>query len=213
MELPEILKGEVHLPLNEGTTSEQAIEMCNGFYLTQLKVEDFQGSQAFFNPSKQLALELIDLDSGKVLVNFVNKTVMAPEAGEQTLDLDSEGDWVIDNPLYDAGEQVSLLTAPITVHNIEELGFLDDVGVGNTYPIVGTDNNAAYALSQLLNSYRVLGGWVSGTMGELCTGGFKLVYKGPAEDLPAEYAVEYSEMVAIVEILHGSQQGYLCLRV
>lgn len=213
MEIPEILKGEVHLPLTEGTTSEQAIEMCNGFYLTQLRDEDFQGSQAFFNPAKRLALELISLEGGEVVVNFVNKTMTPVEGQSETQDLDGEGDWVIDNPIYDAGEQVSWISAPVTVHNLEELEFLDDVGVGNTYPVVGTDNNAAYNLSQLLNSYRVLGAWVSGTMGSLCTGGFKLVFKGPSKQLPEQYWVEDSEMVAIVEILHGSEQGYLCLRV
>lgn len=214
MELPDILKGEVHLPLKEGTTSAQAIELCNGFYLTTLKAEDFKPSQAFLNVSRQFSLELIDPETGEVLVAFTNKTMAAQEVSSLgDLDPDSQEDWVIDNPLYDTGTRVQWLSAPVTVHNIEELEFLDIVGVGNTYPIVGTDNTAAYTLAQLLNSYRVLGGWMSGTLGDLCTGGFKLVYKGSSQDLPTEFMVDYSEMVAIVEILHGSQQGYLCLRI
>jgi hypothetical protein len=214
MEIPEILKGGVHLPLKEGMTSVQAIELCNGFYLTALSAEDFKQSQAFLNPSRQFALELIDKESGEVLVTFTNKTMAVQPVEEgSSLAVDDSDDWVIDNPLYDTGTRAVWLNAPITVHNVEELEFLDIVGVGNTYPIVGTDNTVAYTLAQLLNNYRVMGGWMSGTIGELCTGGFKLVYKGSTQDLPTEFMVDYSEMVAIVEILHGSQQGYLCLRV
>lgn len=210
MDLPAILTGEVHLPLTESTTSAQAVELCNGFYLTQLNADDFKRSQAFLSARQQVQLELIDPQTGQVVVTFVNK---ATGVSVDPDNASAEGDWVIDNPIHDTGASASWLFAPVTVHNVEELEFLDSVGVGNTYPIRGTDNTVAYQLSQLLNSYRVGGAWVSGTMGGLCTGGFKLVYKGDSKNIPIDAMVDDSEMVAIVEILHGSQQGYLCLKV
>jgi len=38
------------------------------------------------------------------------------------------------------------------------------------------------------------------------------VYKGPSEDAPAEFPMDPSPMVAVIEILHGEQKGFICLR-
>lgn len=199
MLIPEILRGEVHLPMTEQTLAKEAIALANGFYQTDLRVEDFKESQAFRSVAGVLTLELVSEETGEVVVTFVNKS--AAVAPTTTL-------W---NPLERVTEYHSWMAPPIQLLDADEIAFLDELSNGNTYPIT-TDNTLAWKLSQLLNEYGVLGQWVSGTMGPLATGGFRLVYKGWSMEAPDGYLVDYSPMLAIIEILHGEQQGYLCLR-
>jgi hypothetical protein len=204
METPAILKGEVHLPLMEGTLSSEAVSMANMFYQTSLNAGDFKQSQAFRAADGKLYLELINVNTKEVIVTFTNKAEAAKAADTEL---------VIGNVLSFASDEYSWLTSPVAVHSANELEFLDEVGVGNTYPTENTDNTVAWKLSTLLNSYRVVGQWKSGTIGDLCTGGFKLVYKGTADKAPEEFLLSSSDMVAVVQILHGSKLGFICLRV
>lgn len=204
METPAILKGETHLPLKEGTTSSEAVSLCNTFYQTQLNAGDFKQSQAFRGVDGKLYLELIHFNLGTVVVTFTN-VAEAVKAVEDEL--------VIENILT-ASAEYPWLTSPVAVHSADELEFLDEVGVGNVYGTEYTDNTVAWKLATLLNNYRVLGQWKSGTIGDLCAGGFKLVYKGTSEDAPDEFLLEDSpDMVAVVQILSGSKLGFICLRV
>lgn len=204
MEFPDILKG-AHVPLTPSMTSDEAITLANGFYQTTLDASLFKKSQAFWNHETMLQIDLIEPYSQEVVASFVNKT-------SKVVTVTVDKPLTLSNPLVSEVEVADLLGPVIVLGSAVELEFLDAVGVGNTYPTTGTDNNAAFDLKTLLNAYQFLGGWVSGTMGENATGGFRLVYKGPSEDAPAEFPMDPSPMVAVIEILHGTQKGYICLR-
>jgi hypothetical protein len=206
MEFPEVLKG-AHVPLNPGMTSDEAITLANGFYQTSVDPTQFKKTQSFWNTESVLQIDLIDPFTNEVVTSFVNKTykVNHSVAVEPVM-------LSLDNPLVTTETPIELMGQVIVLGSPVELEFLDELGSGNTYPIIGTNNNVAYYLSGLLNAYQFLGRWVSGTMGDLATGGFKLVYKGPSEDLPAGFPMDPSPMVAVIEILHGQQKGFICLR-
>lgn len=204
MEFPDILKG-AHVPLTPDMTSDGAITLANGFYQTTLDPALFKKTQAFWNTESILQIDLIERTSRDVVASFVNKTSQVVSAQATPL-------LELSNPLLGEVEVAELLGPVIVLGSAVELEFLDAVGVGATYPTTGTDNNAAFDLKTLLNAYQFLGGWVSGTLGGNCTGGFRLVYKGPSEDAPAEFPMDSSPMVAVIEILHGEQKGFICLR-
>lgn len=204
MDIPSILKDMPHLPLSEGMLSSQAVGLCNMFYATTLNDGDYKRTQAYRGADGKLYLELIHFNLNQVVVTFTNRA----DAAKVT-----ESELVIDNILTSSTEY-PWLASPVAVHSADELEFLDEVGVGNTYASDNTDNTVAWKLATLLNNYQVLGQWKSGTIGELCAGGFKLVYKGTSEDAPDEFLLEDSpDMVAVVQILNGSKLGFICLRV
>jgi hypothetical protein len=205
MSIPDILKGGVHLPLTVSTTSAQAIALANGFYQTELDVNDYKETQAFWGVDNVLQLDLIDPESGEVLESFYNRST------GNKLSAAAEPMLMLSNPM-DPSQFVSWMGPVIVVHDAKELEFLSGLGSGNTYPIFGVDNNIPYQLSSLLNSYQFIGSWVSGTMGEYATGGFTLVYLGPSSEAPEELLVDYSPNIAVIQINHGEQKGYICLR-
>jgi hypothetical protein len=207
MELPEILKGGVHLPLQAGTTSAEAIGMANGFYQTSVDPTRFKRTQAFYGIDGVLQLELIDDATGELVETFYNRSTGTPAP-----DVVSLGTLLaLNNPL-DAREFKELLGPAVVLQSAEEFSFLDLLGSGNTYPVLGTDNSLAYQLSTLLNVHQFIGTWVSGTMGSLATGGFTLVYKGPSSEAPVDFLVDYSPQLAIIRLNHGHYKGYICLR-
>lgn len=210
MEIPGYLKGEMHLPLFEGMLSTEALPLANTFYQTNLQPDDFKTTQTFSGTSGQLILELICKESNEVKVTFVNKAtgdaVVAAAAAEEDLLFN------LSNPLELSNDYASWMAKPVLIASAEEFAFLDELGSGNTYPTEATDNTLAFKLSRLLNHYQVAGQWMSGTMGELCCGGFELVFKGHSLDVPDGYLVDFSPELAIIQILHGKQKGYLCLR-
>jgi len=204
MEFPEFLKW-AHVPLTLGMTSDEAITLANGFYQTTVDADQFTKTQTFWNSDLILQIDLIDPETGEVVASLVNKaSALKVIAEPEVLSLG--------NPLVSETPLVELMGPVIVLGSAVEIQFLDELGVGATYPTTGTDNNAAFDLKTLLNAYQFLGGWVSGTLGANCTGGFRLVYKGPSEDAPAEFPMDPSPMVAVIEILHGEQKGFICLR-
>jgi hypothetical protein len=206
MEFPEILKG-AHVPLTSSMTSDDAIKLANGFYQTDVDPDQFKKSQAFWNPDSELQIDLIDPYTGEVFTSFVNKASKVNTAAVAAPEL------MLANPLLlSTAESVALMGPVIVLGSAVEIEFLDAVGSGATYPTTGTDNNAAFDLKNLLNAYQFLGGWVSGTLGDYAVGGFRLVYKGPSDSLPEGFPMDPSPMVAVIEILHGQQKGYICLR-
>lgn len=213
MTIPPLLKGTPHLPLQEGMVTGDAIELANLFYQTSLSVADFRKSQAFLNTNQQLSLELIDDATGEVLVTFVNQSVPEKAPEDETGGVAQTPDgWVLNNPIFDAKQYQTWMGDPVQVHSTEELTFLDDMAIGETASVTSSDNNLAYRLSRLLNSYQFLGRWTSGTIGDQTTGGFKLIFKGHSFDAPDDFLTDFSPMVVIIEILHGQQKGFICLR-
>jgi hypothetical protein len=204
MEFPEILKG-AHVPLTSSMTSHEAITLANGFYQTTLDASLFKKTQAFWNAESTLQIDLIEPHSQEVVAFFINKTSKVVTVAAEPL-------LTLSNPLVSEVEVADLLGPVIVLGSAVELDFLDEIGSGSVYPTTGTDNNVAFDLKTLLNAYQFLGGWVSGTMGDCATGGFRLVYKGPSEDTPAEFPMDPSPMVAVIEIRHGQQKGFICLR-
>lgn len=203
MNIPEILKGDVHLPLTPQTVKGDAVTLANSFYQTDLKEGDFKESQAFKDNDGQLILELLDKETGEVAVRFVNKSRANTIATPAMLAL-----W---NPLVNVTPEITWLSQPVKVFSAEELAFLDEVGSGNTYPL-DSDNTVAWKLATLLNEYSVAGRWISGTYGMLSTAGFTLVYKGPGDKAPLQFMVGMSDCLVIIRINKGDKQGYLCLK-
>lgn len=209
MNIPSILEGTPHLPLVSGMMMEEAVAMANGFYLTTLDKKDFKESQTFVGPTQQLTLELISKEDGEVKVTFINKSTVDKTPEE---DDDSDDNWIIDNPIYRPEEYTPWLDTPVTLQSKEELSFLDSLGDAGVYPVSGNNNDLAFQLSTLLNSYQFAGRWISGTLGGYAAGGFELLYRGPSETAPKEFLVDPSPLVAIIQIHHGDNKGFLCLR-
>ena len=205
MGIPAILAGGAHLPLTERTLSSEAVSLCNTFYQTSLNAGDYKRSQAFRGADGKLYLELLNPNTGEVVITFSNLAEGQTAPTVETI--------ALGNPLSFVSSEYSWLVSPVTVFSADELEFLDELGSGNTYPTEHTDNTLAWKLASLLNNYRVLGHWMSGTIGELCAGGFKLVYKGVASEAPEVFSLNPDDMVTVVQILHGSKRGFICLRV
>lgn len=197
MVIPEILKGDVHLPLKEGMMADEAISLCNMFYNTTLDPTDFLDTQVFTSQQGIYCLELTTLES-EVVVNFVNKT-MAPIVKDPSTPL---------NPIETAPDGVKWLCGALFVQFPEELTFLDQMGVGGT-----GSSEESYKLATLLNGYSVIGRWMSGTLGDLCAGNFVMVYKGRESEAPDEFKTGDSPAIFVIKITAGSKQGYLCLKV
>ncbi len=199
MEIPDILKGDPHLPLTETMTMSEAVSFINMFYQTQYTMNDFKETQVFKYPNGTLGLEALDRTTGKVLIRFMNKSTgnNEPSTGVS-----------LPNPL-DSSEQ--WMGPHIKVDSAAELAFLDKLGSGNTYPTL-SDNTLAWQLCKLLNEYNAVGHWKASTFSAYSTAGFELVYKGPSEDAPSEYLVGDSEMVVILRFHNGKNKGMLCLK-
>lgn len=203
MSIPEILQGDVHLPLTELMETGAAISLANQFYQTELDSEDFNNSQVFTTPDGQLVLEVSDKTTGEVAIRFVNKAKVAV-AAPAMISL-----W---NPLRNTSPDQQALMAPsVQLDSAEEIAFLDQLGGPSVYPM-DTDNTLAWKLAKLLNEHEVLGRWMSGTFAEYSTAGFELVFKGHSLDTPPEFLVDFSPMIAIIRIHQGKQKGYLCLK-
>lgn len=203
MSIPEILQGDVHLPLTERMLVAEALQLANTFYQTELKAEDYNDSQAFKTPDGQLLLEVSDKSTGEVVIRFVNKSKSNTVATPAMMRL-----W---NPLVGVTDTHNYLAAPVQLASAEEIRFLDELGSGNTYP-TDSDNGLAWKLASLLNEYGVAGRWMAGTYGDLSTAGFELVYKGVSSKAPAEFLIDFSPMVAILRFHNGDRKGYLCLK-
>lgn len=203
MSIPEILQGDVHLPLTEQMVTAEALALANVFYQTDLNAEDYINSQAYKTPDGQLVLEVSDKSTGEVVIRFVNKAKGNTVATPAMLSL-----W---NPLSAPTEKLAWMAPSVQLDSAEEMTFLDELGSGNTYPMDG-DNTLAWKLAQLLNEHNVLGRWMSGTFAELSTAGFELVFKGHSLDVPIEFLVDFSPMIAVIRFHQGNQKGYLCLK-
>lgn len=199
MEIPDILKGEPHLPLTASMRLSEALPLINAFYQTQFSSEQFSESQAFKDPSGALVLEARSVETGEVLIRFVNQNINVPQAVQRL---------TLSNPL-DADTQ--WLGPLVTVDDASELAFLDELGSGNTYSTL-SDNTLAWKLATLLNEYNAVGHWRAGTFAEYSAAGFELVYKGPSADAPEEYLIGDSDMVAIIRFHNGTNKGMLCLK-
>lgn len=193
--------------------TSDAIELANLFYQTSLSVKDFRKTQAFLNSNQQLSLELIDDASGDVIVTFVNQSVPEASGTDDNNDPAQTPDaWVLKNPIFEVGQYTEWMGEPVQLHSVEEFSFLDEMVDGLSASTSSPDNDFAYRLSSLLNSYQYLGRWTSGTIGDKVTGGFKRVFKGHSLDVPDGFLVDFSPMIAIIEIQHGQQKGFICLR-
>jgi len=203
MSIPEILQGDVHLPLTEQMVTAEALALANQFYQTDLDAEDYINSQAYKTPDGQLVLEVSDKTTGEVVIRFVNKARSNTVATPAMMSL-----W---NPLTNPTEKHAWMAPSVQLDSAEEITFLDELGSGNTYPMDG-DNTIAWKLATLLTEHNVLGRWMSGTFAELSTAGFELVYKGHSLDVPDEFLVDFSPMIAVLRFHNGNQKGYLCLK-
>lgn len=199
MEIPAILKGEPHLPLTAMMTLSEALPLVNAFYQTSLTMEQFSEAQVFEDPSGPLVLEARSIETGEVLIRFVNQNINVPQVVQRV---------ALSNPLAHDSQWLGPL---VVVDNSAELAFLDELGSGNIYSTL-CDNTLAWKLATLLNEYNAVGHWRASTFAEYSAAGFELVYKGPSTDAPEEYLVGDSDMVAILRFHHGINKGMLCLK-
>lgn len=199
MEIPDILKGEPHLPLTGTTRLSEALPLINAFYQTQFSSEQFSESQAFEDPNGLLVLEARSAETGEVLIRFVNQNINAPQVVQRL---------ALANPLSDEGQWLGPF---VTVDDASELAFLDELGSGNTYPTI-SDNTLAWKLATLLNEQGAVGYWRASTFSDYSAAGFELVYKGPSSGAPEEYLIGDSDMVAIIRFHYGTNKGMLCLK-
>lgn len=104
------------------------------------------------------------------------------------------------------------LFPPVTVTK-EELSFLKEVPLMRLDDPQKSFNNSAYHLKELLEKHnQTLFTWSSGTMGEYCTGGYEILCKGIAKDLPAKYLVAGNKYVYILQLHYGNHKGPVCLQ-
>ena len=199
MEIPDILKGEPHLPLTATMLLSEALPLANMFYQTSLSSGWFSESQAFVDQNGNLVLEARSAETGEVLIRFVNQNINVPQTVQRQ---------ALNNPL---DTDVKWMAPFVVVDDAHELAFLDELGSGNTYSTL-SDNTLAWKLATLLNEYHVAGHWRASTFADYSAAGFELVYKGPSADAPEEYLIGDSDMVAILRFHHGTNKGMLCLK-
>ena len=204
------LAENLHVPLTAGMSLSSAVDLFNAFYLVTVDKARFKDTQAFVSSSGYLTLELIDNVSGEVIYTFVNQ--MRVVVDEEAVPMNTST-FVFTNPVELASAAVTWLTAPVIITHLEEMEFLKDLTLNQPQAIENLTNPLPYQLSTLLNNYGVVGRWVSGTLGELCTGGFALLYYGSGQAAPPDYLIrENVDTVALIEINQGSRQGVLCLQ-
>lgn len=191
----------IHLPLTEGMLASQAIDMINNMYLpmSPLAASDYKDTQAFIGSDGKVKLELVNKETGNVLMTFVNFMSSAKAAVQ------------IANP-FGAREHTAFMAEPLTIDRKEELDFLDNVPVKVPNPTFYAINDVNHQLATLLNNYNYQGRWMSGTFGLLSTAGFEVVYKGTSLDVPDEFLLDYSPYVVIIKLHEGEQRGFICLR-
>jgi len=199
MEIPDILKGEPHLPLTATMTLAEALPLVNMFYQTSLSSVEFSDSQAFEDPTGRLVLEARSVETGEILIRFVNQNINTPQVVQRL---------ALSNPL---SAEDKWLAPFVVVDNASELLFLDELGSGNTYSTL-CDNTLAWRLATLLNEYHVAGLWRASTFADYSAAGFELVYKGPTGPATEEYLIGDSDMVAILRFHNGTNKGMLCLK-
>jgi hypothetical protein len=199
MEVPDILKGEPHLPLTPSMTLSEALPLVNMFYQTTLSSVDFSESQVFEGPDGLLILEARSAETGEVLIRFVNQNINVPQVARRL---------TLTNPL---AADTKWLAPFVVVDDPSELAFLDELGSGNTYSTL-SDNTLAWKLATLLNEYHVAGHWRASTFADYSAAGFELVYKGPSGEETDEYLIGDSDMVAVLRFHHGVNKGMLCLK-
>ena len=191
-----------HLPLKEGMSLHQVLGMVNIMYLsdTPLTESDYKETQAFLASDGLVKFELIGVNSEDVLFTFVN--VMGDLKKAQTTE----------NPFHTLGVVAEFMFTPLQVNIKEELEFLEALPVGIQTAIVNPANDVNYRLATLLNNYNYNGRWMAGTFGLLSTAGFEVVYRGPSEEAPRGFLLDYAPYVVIVRLHQGEQRGLICLR-
>lgn len=185
-----------HLPLKEGMVTSDAFNLINLLYLdaNPQNPDDYAESQTYFNRDGRLEFEVINKETGFVLMTFVNKS-MVPVAKEYEAQLDNS----------------KLMAEPLVLPQ-DRAPLLDYLGTGLKYPIDHpAHDDFPFILAQYLNEREYIGVWASGTYGNLCTGGLEVIYKGPGKDTPEGFPKPNSEMVAILKIGYGEQKGCICL--
>jgi len=211
MEIPDFLKVSTpHLPVQQGMVTADAAYLSKTFYGFELDLASLKKTQVFVNQSGQYSIELIDLKTNEVLLTFVNRTSSVDPVAEAIVNA-KDDEWALLNPLS-VGKYEEWLGPVVELRTGDEIRFLDAMAVGATYPTDSPGNELPYRLASLLNHYQFLGRWVSGTMGNLSTAGFTLIHKGSSEGAPENFLVDQSAMCAIIQINHGVQKGYVCLR-
>lgn len=204
------LADNLHMPLTEGQSMADAVKIFSAFYLVKLDTTRFKNTQAFVGSDGYIKLELIDKDTGEVVYTFVNRMQVVVDNSPVPVNNPA---FEFVNPLDLSKQEVNWLTGPVFIPHLQEMDFLKDVPVNQPQQISVLVNPLPFQLSSLLNNYGVVGRWVSGTFGELCTGGFSLLYYGSGKDAPAQYQVnEAVDTVVLISINRGSRQGVLCLQ-
>lgn len=185
-----------HLPLKEGMVTADAFNLINMLYLDNNPQDpaNYAESQAYYNRDGRLEFEVIDKETGCVLMTFVNKS-MTP--------LVTEHAELVNNS--------ELMDAPLVLAQ-EDAGMLDNLVTGLKYPVDSPAwDDFPFTLAQYLTDREYIGVWVAGTFGNLCTGGLEVIYKGPGKETPDGFPKPNSPMVAILEFPQGQQKGRICL--
>lgn len=204
------LAENLHMPLTVGMSKDAAVDVFSAFYLVKVDKTRFKDTQAFVSSSGYITLELIDKTSGEVVYTFVNRMQVVKD--DVTIPVNNSA-FEFTNPLGLTTDKVNWLTTPITITHLEEMEFLQDVTLNQPLAIDNLTSQLPFQLSTLLNNYGVLGRWVSGTLGELCTGGFTVLFYGPGAEASSDYLIgENVETVALIQINQGKRQGVLCLQ-
>lgn len=205
------LATDLHVPLTEGMSVDEALVLFNGFYLTSYKASQFKSAQAFVSSSGYVTLELQNPEDDEVWYTFVNKMRVVDENNNSIPTNNPVFEFV--NPLDVTTTSTELMTGPVIITHLQELEFLKDVPLNQPLAIDDLTNQLPFQLSSLLNNYGVLGRWVSGTLGELCTGCFSVLYFGPGSDAPSEYLLgENVDTAVLIKLNQGSRQGVICLQ-
>ena len=193
---------KAHLPIKEGMSLQEVLTLINGFYLEDapLNYADYKDSQAFVGSDGRVTFELIDPESGGVLMTFVNSNsaVAARPA--------------LANPFEEVRSYTAFIFDPLTIDDKAELDFLNDIPERIPTPTYNTVNDVSFKLATLLNNYNYNGRWMTGTFGNLSTAGFEVVFKGWSIEAPDEFLLDYSSYVVILKLHEGDTRGYVCLR-
>lgn len=178
----------------------------NKFYGINLGRGKVIDTQVYVSKTGHLQLDVLTEEGGCPCITFKNYS-------EVILVEEVEGvDFNIINPLTKHTNAGRFLTRPVKVWVKQELDFLKEVEVGVEMSVESQSSlTKARALTNLLNDYRVLGRWVTGSMGDYSTANFTLLHLGEITGEWDGVVIDSSPYGAIIKIDSGSNKGLLCL--
>lgn len=182
----------LHLPINLGMYTADAVGLSNSFYLTDIKAEDYEKRSTFINSNNQVAIDLIPLQGDKPSYRFAN-LVQQVHREQETI--------------------VKPIIPMLKIYTEEELEIFKNISLNTPFDVLKV-SDIPRNVADLLNHYSSGYGWVSSSYGTYSTAGFSLLFNGIAADAPEKFkVVKDTARLVVLQINYGVNKGIIYLTI